>query len=72
MGYKIEYIEDSYECDDCGTSFASGYKIYKNGELVINKTPVAVCYGGADYDIGEAPFDILKLEGIDVETEWLE
>ena len=67
--YKIIYLTDSYDCETCGCNYAEGYQIYKDDELVVDKSPVAHCYAGINFDHSCAPFEILKLEGVTVETE---
>ena len=66
--YKIIYLTDSYDCETCGCNYAEGYQIYKTDELVVDKSPVAHCYDGINFDHSNAPFDILELERIKVET----
>lgn len=48
---KIEIITDSdtHECDDCGTSYASGGRVIVDGVEIISKPAVAYCCGGDDY-----------------------
>lgn len=48
MNIKIEMLSDSYECDTCGWSDAYGAKVYFDGELAIDMTPVAHCYSGVN------------------------
>ena len=66
--YKIIYLTDSYDCETCGCNYAEGYQIYKDDDLVVDKSPVAHCYDGVNFDHTSAPFDILRLEGVVVET----
>lgn len=68
MSYKIVWLEDQHECETCGYSYAQGYKIYKDEDLMIDKTPIALCYDSLNYDHSNAALDILNLEGIQVET----
>ena len=49
MSFEIEFLEDIYECGSCGWTEAQGYVIRKDGEIVVDKTPVASCFDGADY-----------------------
>ena len=44
--YKIIYLTDSYDCETCGCNYAEGYQIYKDDELVVDKSPVAHCMTG--------------------------
>jgi len=68
MSYKIEYMQDDHDCETCGWCCAEGYKIYKNGVLVLDKSPVAHCYDSVNFPHDNAAFEILKLEGIAVEV----
>ena len=49
MKIEIEALGDSYECDTCGWSVAYGAKVYFDGELVLDMTPVAHCTDGSNY-----------------------
>lgn len=62
--YEIIFMEDSSDCELCGTEYAGGYQIYLDGVLIIDKHPVAHCYDASDYDPSGAYRDILELEGI--------
>lgn len=66
--YTIVWLEDHHECETCGYSYAQGYKIYKDDKLVVDKEPIALCFDSANYDPSHAAFDILNLEGIQIET----
>lgn len=67
--YHIEYLEDHTDCETCGSSYAVGYKIYSDGELVVDKTPYAHCYSGSDYYSDNPYKDIAKIEGIVITEE---
>lgn len=69
MAYKIVYLNDWHNCEVCGSSYAEGYQIYKDGVLVVDKSPIADCYDSVEYPQGTAAFEVLHLEGIVVETE---
>lgn len=47
---RIEKITDEYECDDCGPSWAEGAKVYFDGALAFELTPVAHCYDGEHHN----------------------
>lgn len=64
--YKIEHLSDSSDCETCGTSYATGYVIYKGEEVVVDKTPYAHCYSGSEYYNHNPFYDILKLECPDI------
>ena len=46
----IEPLEDTWECDDCGTDYAIGAKVFIDGVQVIDLVPIAHCYDGVSYD----------------------
>lgn len=64
--YEIVYMEDSWDCETCGSDYASGYQIFCDDVLVVDKQPIAHCYNGSSYDTSEAYKDILELEGIKI------
>ena len=67
--YHIEYLRDETDCETCGSSYASGYKIYFEGECVVDKTPYAHCYSGADYYEDSPHKDILEHMGVLISEE---
>lgn len=67
--YKIIWLEDSHPCETCGSNYAAGYVIEKDGQIIVAKTPVAHCFSGSDYNPSEAYTDILKDAGIEVVEE---
>lgn len=69
MTYKILYLYDEWYCETCGPNYASGYHIYKDDVLVVDKSPSAHCYSSVDFDQSDAAFDILELEGISFSIE---
>lgn len=64
--FEIVFMEDNHNCETCGSDYALGYVIKKDGEIVIDKTPVAACYDGAKYDQNEAYIDLIRLHDIEV------
>lgn len=68
--YKIIWLEDNSDCEICGGNYACGYKIEKDGKVLVDKTPYAHCFSGSsDYNPSEAYTDILKDAGIEVVEE---
>lgn len=67
--YKILELRDSHDCETCGGDWATGYQIYKNGVLVKERKPFAYCWGSKSYERDLALYDVLKLEGVEVESE---
>ena len=63
---KIEWLSDVYDCDTCGTSWASGANVFINGNLELELTPVAHCYGGEDYSTEDIYIKILNKLGWEV------
>lgn len=66
---KIELIllSDEWECEDCGTSFANGYVIKKDGVVVVERYPRAYCYDSDDYDGEQQLRDLCELFGCELE-----
>lgn len=60
---KIVTMTDELDCDSCGISYAYGYHIVVDDEIVVEKTPYAHCYDGADYSGSEHNpyFDLLNI-----------
>jgi hypothetical protein len=50
MKYTIRNINDDYDCETCGSSYAEGFEIIKDGNLVHTLKPVAHCYNGDSFD----------------------
>ena len=62
MIIEIKTTEDTYDCETCGWDYATGGSIYVDGDLVLEKTPIAHCYNGQSYS--ETELLILALEKI--------
>jgi hypothetical protein len=63
----IEWLEDTYECEDCGMSWAEGAIVKLDGEVILEMLPLAHCYGGANYTKEDVYGAILVELGYDVE-----
>ncbi len=52
---RIEWMTDSSDCDQAGCSggYSEGARVYFDGELVLDLSPVATCFGGISYDTEE-------------------
>lgn len=61
MSFEIVYLQDEHDCETCGTAYASGYQIYYDGDLMVDKTPVASCLGGDEYYNDNPYKDIVDL-----------
>lgn len=62
----IDWLEDTYECDDCGTSYATGAHIFLSDGREILLEPRAHCYDGISYSTDEVYQEVLKLLGFNV------
>lgn len=47
---KIVWLHDSYDCESCGCSYATGAEVYIDGVLVLDFTPTAHCYSSQSYN----------------------
>ena len=64
---RIETIYDDHECETCGSSSAYGARVYLDGELLVDMTPVAHCYDSVMYDDMDIMRHVLEHLGYDVE-----
>lgn len=67
---RIEYLEDSHDCETCGYSYAEGARVYFAGVLAFELTPVAHCFGGDNYSQDEVFRQILEKLGYSLETTY--
>lgn len=44
MKIEITTTHDTYDCDDCGISYAEGGTVHVDGKLVIDFPPHAYCF----------------------------
>ena len=58
--FKIEELYDHYECDDCGTSYATGFIVYQDDAKIIDMSPYAHCYNGTHYQMADVLKNILE------------
>lgn len=65
--YKIVLLADYNDCETCGYSYDSGYVIYKNDEVLVDKTPNAHCYDGTNYEDDNPYKDILEHLKVNIE-----
>lgn len=47
---KIKWVEDSYECDTCGSSYATGAQVNIDDKIDFVLEPIAHCYDGVIFD----------------------
>jgi hypothetical protein len=64
----IEELSDEYDCETCGGSWATGYKVTIDDEQFGDFEPVAACYGGNDYSLKEVYEALLEHFGHTLEV----
>lgn len=65
----IEWLSDTYDgCETCGTSWAEGARVFIDGEMALDMSPSAYCFGGAHYDQSDVYERILRHLGHTVVT----
>jgi hypothetical protein len=62
----VEWLTDEHECDDCGTSHASGARVLLDGEEILELLPVARCFDGEDWSAAEVFRETLARLGYEV------
>jgi hypothetical protein len=64
---KIEVTTetDSSDCETCGSNYDEGGTVLIDGKLAFSYTPVAACWGNANYS--ESDLILLALRAIGVE-----
>lgn len=66
MKIEITTLEDTHDCETCGSSWASGGIVEVDGEQILYKEPVAHCYAGESYSVTELLILTLQLLGHEV------
>lgn len=64
---KIDWLEDEFDCEQCGGSYAYGAVITFPDNSKLNLEPVAHCYGGTTYEDREVYRKIIEHLGFKVE-----
>jgi hypothetical protein len=64
----IEELYDETDCETCGSSYATGFRVYIGDELKYNYEPRAHCYDSVSYEIEDVYKQILADLGYEVET----
>lgn len=67
MNIHIEWLDDTHDCETCGSSWAEGARVYIDGQLALDLEPCAHCYSGASYQEGDVYRRILAHLGYSVE-----
>lgn len=66
---KIEWLTDHYDnCETCGSSWAEGARVFVDGVLALDLSPVAHCHSGLHYDQGDVYERLLRHLGHVVEV----
>lgn len=63
---EITWIDDYYDCEQCGGAGASGAVVKVDGETVVDMTPQAHCFGGVDYSENQVFLALLGALGYEV------
>ena len=71
MDILVEHYSDSCDCETCGPSFAEGYRLTFGDGTVIEKLPVARCYGEQSYSDDDLYNDIFQHLGVKVTHEFV-
>lgn len=64
---KVEWLADEHNCETCGWTMAEGACVYVDGELVLDMTPTAHCFGGETWDSDQVWKRLLQHLGHEVE-----
>jgi hypothetical protein len=67
----IEWLEDSVDCQTCGSSLAAGARVTIDGVVAVELLPVAHCYNGRTYDSDDVYAAVLRHMGHTVTDERL-
>ena len=63
----VTELQDSHECETCGTSYATGYSITVDGRVMVDLQPVAACYDANHYTLADALMELVEQYGHTVE-----
>ena len=66
---EIKTLSDEHDCETCGCTWAEGGTVYVDGKKVLEKEPIAHCYGGVSYSEEELLVMALKVLGINVTVD---
>lgn len=69
MRIRIETMTDEHECEDCGTSYAEGGRVYIDDELVLERIPSAYCYDAPSFSETDLLLMALKSAGHEVTVD---
>jgi hypothetical protein len=63
---RIETLEDSHYCEDCGPSYATGGKVFVDEVEVLCKEPFACCYDPVSFSDTDLLVMALAKLGVEV------
>ena len=63
---ETEWLDDSYDCETCGPSYADGAIVKIGGAVALDLTPHAHCYSGSNYSQSDVYKAILEHLGYQV------
>lgn len=67
----IEDLEDSYECESCGSNWSQGYRVHLGDEVILEMEPVAHCFEGQSYTEEDLLERLLPALGFKVERRFV-
>jgi hypothetical protein len=70
MNIEINWLTDTFECDDCGVSFADGAIVRFEDGVEIHMIPHAHCYDGDHYNSETIYKEILRRLGHTVKDNY--
>ena len=62
---KITWLDDYYDCEQCGGAGASGATVELNGKVILDMSPQAHCFGGISYSENQVFIALIKALGYD-------
>lgn len=71
MKLTVERLQDTHDCETCGMSWANGFRVTLDGNVIVDLKPSAHCFGGNNYGEQRLLFAVLdhlgyEVEGLDV------
>ena len=69
MNIEIKTTSDHHDCETCGGGWAEGGSVYIDGELVLEREPLAYCYGAPSFSESDLLVMALKKAGHSVTVD---
>lgn len=63
---EVTLLEDHHDCETCGSAFAQGALVRLNGEVVVDRTPCAHCFGSNSFPLDRVLYETLERLGYEV------